>query len=761
MIRYIFLTLFAVLSFSELYGQEAFKIQGSALQYSYGKSLVRVPGKWLVIDNTYVRFGIPTPPRALKLHWISDSLQLLSSNYISYGSYYQLPGLSVYGKINHFDSFQIIITGTQWAPGSPSSLYMVSLLDTAGNLKGIKYLSVSSGYYYPGSEPLVVSADLFMFVASPRTTNNEYLYLMDTSFACRRVWAIQTPYSDYGIISNLHIQDSFIVGIFSPSEVYNGPTGCSGFAFMRIDTTNLSANGVWHYVKPTTPMYPYNMLLLHDSTYLVVGTVLDTCFTSARRRAFAMRLRPDGTVVWTRRFMVSSGGSETFYSAIDNMDGTYVLVGEATTWSPTGDKDIFLMRIDSAGNIIKAVSIGNTGTDVIYDIAMISPDNFLLTGSVDNDPGDNSDAFTPFVMHLDTSFVVPCLNMNWIDVTSSIYIDSSYYDTTTVYSITVAACPSWQNQPFSPVSYTDSAVLLRDTMKIFTDTIVHARCYGDSGYIAVYVTGGQYPYTFMWNNQPSISDDVIDTLQSLAGTYNVFAIDVTGCYSDTITLTINQPSPISISVDSLKDVACYGDSTGEAFVSVSGGTAPYSVWWSTNDSALFISGVPAGTYTVYVLDSASCLDSLTITIDQPPLLSVTIDTTNIPTLQSLASGGTPPYSYLWSTGETSQAITVSQSGQIHVELTDSNGCLAYDTVFIMIQAIEKTHEQQDCKWTLIDKLTLHITCPQVKSISLFTLTGKLIAVYHEQTLTLPGSGTYLAQITSNSRHIYTFKIIVP
>jgi len=43
-------------------------------------------------------------------------------------------------------------------------------------------------------------------------------------------------------------------------------------------------------------------------------------------------------------------------------------------------------------------------------------------------------------------------------------------------------------------------------------------------------------------------------------------------------------------------------------------------------------------------------------------------------------GGLAPYTYEWTTGETTQTITTNSTGSYYVTMTDANGCLAGDGI---------------------------------------------------------------------------------
>ncbi|NBP30699.1 MAG: hypothetical protein EBV23_14180, partial [Flavobacteriia bacterium] len=110
------------------------------------------------------------------------------------------------------------------------------------------------------------------------------------------------------------------------------------------------------------------------------------------------------------------------------------------------------------------------------------------------------------------------------------------------------------------------------------------------------------------------------------------------------------------------DVACYGNSTGAINITVSGGTGAYAYLWNNSATTEDISSLPAGTYSVLVTDANGCTVSSSATITQPPNpLALSTSVTSVAcfgastgSINLTPTGGTAPYTYVWSNGSTSQ-----------------------------------------------------------------------------------------------------------
>lgn len=127
-------------------------------------------------------------------------------------------------------------------------------------------------------------------------------------------------------------------------------------------------------------------------------------------------------------------------------------------------------------------------------------------------------------------------------------------------------------------------------------------------------------------------------------------------------------------------VTCTGLSNGSIDLTASNGTAPYTYLWSNNQTDEDLSGLVAGTYTCTVTDALACTATVTATVAEPlPLTAIANGGTLNCVSNSLAvtvnvNGGTAPYNYLWSNGETTENPSISIPGQYTVTVADALGC---------------------------------------------------------------------------------------
>ncbi len=207
-------------------------------------------------------------------------------------------------------------------------------------------------------------------------------------------------------------------------------------------------------------------------------------------------------------------------------------------------------------------------------------------------------------------------------------------------------------------------------------SVTNFQCDSSTGAIHLSIAGGVVPVSYSWSN----GDTTQNTANLSAGNYVYTVTDGYGCtISDTVTV-IQLPS-LNIAITSLTDtLSCNGEQNGIIDIEVSGGIASSNYEWSTGATTEDLTGLTAGTYSVTVTDSAGCLVSDTFMINEPALLNTTL-IFSTDTIFCNAVGGTPPYQYDWSTGETTSSVTDIISVQYTITVTDAHGCIALDTIF--------------------------------------------------------------------------------
>jgi len=186
-------------------------------------------------------------------------------------------------------------------------------------------------------------------------------------------------------------------------------------------------------------------------------------------------------------------------------------------------------------------------------------------------------------------------------------------------------------------------------------------------------------------------------------------------------IAVTEPDPISYTVNGtdIRNISCKGGNDGSFKVTAGGGTGVYTLWWEPDefsnfipvpDNRLEVSGLKAGTYRYYVIDSNNCeladpvyggVQYQFVTLTEPAeslAVSLLPDKTANPTgygrsdgyITVKMSGGTAPYTVAWQEKTTGNVLTTVDNGTVGesrlynivagtytATVTDSKGCTFY------------------------------------------------------------------------------------
>jgi gliding motility-associated-like protein len=211
-------------------------------------------------------------------------------------------------------------------------------------------------------------------------------------------------------------------------------------------------------------------------------------------------------------------------------------------------------------------------------------------------------------------------------------------------------------------------------------TPININCNGfATGSITANPAGGQGPYTYVWSNGQT-SQSITNLL---AGLYTVTVTDNLGCTVSGNT-TLTQPAnPLALQ-ESHVNILCFGNNTGSIDLSVTGGTSPYSYAWSNGSSNQDIQGLIAGSYNVTVTDANGCIAVLSVNVTQPAApLSVSYVVSNVScfglsdgAIDVTPVGGTGPFTFFWTSGQSSEDLNNIPQGIYIVAITDANNCVS-------------------------------------------------------------------------------------
>jgi hypothetical protein len=274
--------------------------------------------------------------------------------------------------------------------------------------------------------------------------------------------------------------------------------------------------------------------------------------------------------------------------------------------------------------------------------------------------------------------------------------------------------------------------------------------------------GGTAPFTFKWDAYPG-QDTLRTNLQ--AGAYPLTVTDALGCTAAGV-VQVSTQSGLNFKVE-VDKISCYGAMDGGLTLVPLNGKAPFNWQWNNGPSAPTYQGLGAGVYGGSVTDALGCKFSWNLPIQQPSALQFEVLET--PATDSLAAdgriqldmvqGGTPPYQYLWSTGDLAPEIDHLAPGVYSVTVTDANDCTLTGGYLLGFTSAEKAVQLvpniKVFPNPISDHLEIILESSDLASLSLFDMTKRIVfssmLQLADNIIVLPElpAGVYLWQITQD------------
>lgn len=216
----------------------------------------------------------------------------------------------------------------------------------------------------------------------------------------------------------------------------------------------------------------------------------------------------------------------------------------------------------------------------------------------------------------------------------------------------------------------------------YTNTVTNIKCPQDAnGSVTVTASGGNTPYSYSWNTNPPQFSQTATNLS--LGYYVCTITDVTGCMKkDTVKIF----ATTTLSLAPVTTSALCNNPTGTGTANAAGGVQPYSFVWSTTPPQITptVGGLLPGNYSVTVTDGDGCIKTESVNVGNffpviafnDSIIHATCNQINGAIYINSLSGGTGPYSYNWSGGQTTSSITGIAQGNYTVSVLDKDNCPA-------------------------------------------------------------------------------------
>lgn len=273
----------------------------------------------------------------------------------------------------------------------------------------------------------------------------------------------------------------------------------------------------------------------------------------------------------------------------------------------------------------------------------------------------------------------------------------------------------------------DFDVCDNSTFQIFTNKTDEQTYQGNDGECYVTNNGGITPLTYVWSDSSNTQIGSNSTIQNLSpGNYTVRVTDAQGCWDEksfTILANTTTPCNFSLSFSQQNISGTCGEVEFNTFTNANIPSGVNWVWSLTNPAGTpVISGTntsPPTSYNASVINNSNSIDGIwtfaislgisgrgdgfgctktfTLAVTTPSNPSTTMASTDVTvnggsdgTATATATGGTSPYSYLWSNGGTTSTITGLTAGTYVCFVTDANGCLDEGDVVVNEPPVPKT-----------------------------------------------------------------------
>ncbi|MEO5906468.1 MAG: T9SS type A sorting domain-containing protein, partial [Saprospiraceae bacterium] len=277
------------------------------------------------------------------------------------------------------------------------------------------------------------------------------------------------------------------------------------------------------------------------------------------------------------------------------------------------------------------------------------------------------------------------------------------------------------------------------------------------------ITGGTGNYTYQWSPGGETTPTIMIPDPVDSSVYVITVTDSLGCAS-TAEYVVEAYSTFPAFIQSVAIENCEQETLLEG--NASGGIEPYQFIWTlpgnTNAFGDFLLAEESGVYFLEVTDAEGCTSADTVVVTfHEGFVDLGPDTIFVET-QTTLNAGTGYVDYLWNTGETTQAITVANSGCYSVTTTDVHFCMASDTICVEFITDVEDIGQSDFLQLFPNPnggtftLSAELSSPEQWKIEIYNTIG--IVVYTSSPETISGKASKMISLENAVPGMYTISV---
>jgi len=219
-------------------------------------------------------------------------------------------------------------------------------------------------------------------------------------------------------IGGLADEGNEIVQTKDSGYVIVGNTESFGLGVRNIYVVKLDVSGNLQWTKSIGGSHSdegYSIIQTKDGGYAITGETRSVADT-ANGDVYVVKLSASGNIMWTKT--IGGRGEDAGNSIVQTLDGGFAIAGETYSFGDTAYGDVYVIKLDSAGNIKWTKTIGGIYRDLAYSIIQTNDAGYAIAGRTESFGAGGDDMY---VIKLDAAG-----NLQWTKTIGGTNIDFAY-----------------------------------------------------------------------------------------------------------------------------------------------------------------------------------------------------------------------------------------------------------------------------------------------------------------------------------------------